>query len=59
MIIPDKVRESLNKLLSTRRGKLIALFIFLGFGQEIGSLLVRVYPLYFFDLPIFCLQREE
>jgi len=59
MIIPDKVRESLNKLLSTRRGKLIALFIFLGFGQEIGSLIGASLPIILFLTYLFFVYRER
>ena len=59
MIIPDKVRGSLNKLLNTRRGKLIALFIFLGFGREIGLIVGAGLPIILFLTYLFFVYKER
>jgi len=48
MIILDKARESLKKLLSTRKGKLIALFLYIAFGKEIASIVGVSLPIILF-----------
>ncbi len=58
MIILDKVRESLNKVLSTTKGKLIALFIYLAFGQQIASIIGMGFPVILFLAYVFIIYRS-
>ena len=58
MIILDKARESLHKLLSTTKGKLVALFIYLAFGQQIASLIGTGLPVILFLAYAFIIYRS-
>ena len=58
MIILDKARESLHKFLSTTKGKLVALFIYLAFGQQIASLIGTGLPVILFLAYAFIIYRS-
>ncbi len=60
MIILNKARGSLDKLLSTRKGKIIAIFIYFAFGKKIAPLIgIGIPIMFFFDISIYCLQNQR
>ncbi len=59
MIILNKARGSLDKLLSTRKGKIIAIFIYLVFGKKIALLIGIGMPIMLFLTYLFIVYKTR